>query len=216
MRDRIAERHAAIAAEFATDVRDHVLEIRHDDGLYRHLRCQRPKNSEYWFDIVTWPGSLTVRGDITDAYTFTRLPDMFEFFRSRSGRINPCYWAEKLDAGRRSAKQFSEEVFARNVWDAVREEVRDYLGLAKAVRAEFFDDYACIGDSSQAHAALEQFEYVPPLRLGFQEPFRFDNAWEWDLTDWDAGFLRACHAIVWAIRQYDQAKAEPLVLAGVS
>jgi hypothetical protein len=214
MRDRIAERHAAIADQFAHDVRDHKLEIRHDDGLYRHLHCRPAGRSEYWFDVVTWPGSLTVRGDITDAYTFTRLPDMFEFFRSRSGRINADYWAEKLGGGRRSAKQFSEDVFARNVWADVREAAAEYPGLAKAVQAEFFDDYACIGDPSEAHAALERFEYVPPSRLGFQQPFRFDGAWEWDLTDWDAGFLRGCHAIVWAIRRYDEAKSAAPVLAG--
>lgn len=214
MRDRIAERHAALADWFAGDIRDHVLDIRHDDGLYRHLRCQSPHSSEYWFDVVTWPGSLTVRGDITDAYTFTRDRDMFAFFRSKSRRVNPDYWAEKLGGGRRSAKQFSEEVFARKVWEAVRQEVRDYPGLAKAVRNEFFDDYAFIGSSSDAYAALERFEYVPPTRLGFQQPFRFSDAWEWDLTDWDAGFLRGCHAIVWAIARYDEAKAAAPVLAG--
>jgi hypothetical protein len=215
MRDRIAERHASLAGEFAHDVRNHKLEIRHDDGLYRHLRCQKPKNSEYWFDVVTWPGSLTVRGDITDAYTFTREPDMFGFFRSRSGRINADYWAEKLGAGRSSAKQFSEDVFAQRVWADVRAEAAEYPGLAKAVHAEFFDDYACIGSPSEAYAALERFEYVPSSRLGFQQPFRFDGAWGWDLTDWDAGFLRGCHAIVWAIRQYDEAKSAAPVLAGV-
>lgn len=209
MRDRIAERHTAIAEQFAGDVADHTFEILHDDGLYRHLRST---GSEYWFDVVTWPGSLTVRGGITHAYTFTRLPDMFEFFRSRTGRINPHYWSEKLDAGRHSAKQFSEEVFSQRVWAEVREEAAEYPGLAKAVQAELFDPYGCIGTLSEAHAALAEFDFVPPSRQGFQAPFRFTDSWEWDLTDWDFGFLRGCHAIVWAIRQYDLAKADTPVL----
>jgi hypothetical protein len=33
--------------------------------------------------------------------------------------------------------------------------------------------------------------------------FRFTDAWEWDLSEWDWQFLWCCHAIVWGIGQYD-------------
>jgi hypothetical protein len=40
------------------------------------------------------------------------------------------------------------------------------------------------------------------------EGFRFRDTWEWDLKDFDHGYLWACHAIVDGIRRYDAAKAQ--------
>jgi hypothetical protein len=55
---------AEAADAFARNVANHIKNVLHDDGLYRHLRFARPDRSASWFDIVTWPGSLAVRGDM--------------------------------------------------------------------------------------------------------------------------------------------------------
>lgn len=90
---------------FLRDVKDHVMEIRQDDGLYRSIRFQKPGRWTYGFDITTWPGYLCISGDM-GCFVFARLPDMFEFFRGQKPHIkgdktlgiNLGYWAEKVQA----------------------------------------------------------------------------------------------------------------------
>ena len=99
-----------IAERFARETAKHRMTVLHDDGLYRHLRftemhlCNdaewRTTNGFYWFDLITWPGSLTINGDC-GTYTFSRITDMFEFFRGYG--INPQYWAEKVQGETRSS-----------------------------------------------------------------------------------------------------------------
>ncbi|WP_050514089.1 MULTISPECIES: hypothetical protein [Streptomyces] len=154
--------YSAIAARFARDTAQHEMTVLHDDGLYRHLRfSSRPKGyGEYWFDLITWPGCLTVRGDYGDAYTFTRERDMLPFFRARSGDINPHYWAQKLDGHRRSARTYSEGAFRKVVCELFVDAVRygdAPRGLGKAVRAEILDMEAFTEED--AHKLLESFEY---------------------------------------------------------
>lgn len=98
-----------------------------DNGIYRHLRFQKPKSSNQWFDIVTWPGYLAYSGDM-GCFMFTRLKDMFEFFRDgrEDGRlhINQSYWGEKLEAVDRCGSSGSHVAFST---DRVREHVEDQI-----------------------------------------------------------------------------------------
>lgn len=187
------------AARFAEDTRDHVMTVLHDDGLYRHLRFTKNRDGygEYWFDLITWPGRLAMCGDVGDDYVFSRLPDMFEFFRDdRRWGINPHYWAEKLGGGRRSVKAYSEELLRQRVVEQFVEDAR-YSGVpagtGKQLRTWVLNE-----DLSDEHAArnvLEDFAY-----LGYE----FKDVWEWDFHDYDHSFLWACHAIVWGIGRYDK------------
>ena len=208
-RQSIAERFASdIAGHKGTYtrrfIRPHEMTVKHDDGLYRHLLFKSPDTSIYWFELVTWPGRLSIHGDLGDSYTFARVPDMFTFFRRHE--VNPVYWSEKLDGDSSKVRVYSEDVFRRNVWDHVRSHTqgRPAPGLAKAVHAHFFGEYAeyNLDYEEEARAALDSFEYHGPD----QKPFQFDDAWEWDCRDWDWSFLWACHAIVWGIARYDEAR----------
>lgn len=194
-------------------VRPHEMTILHDDGLYRHLRFKSPDRSSYWFELITWPGCLTVRGDFGDAFTFARVTDMFEFFRGR--QINPVYWSEKVDGGRGRTTTYSEDLFRRSVWEHVRNYGQEHRGLAKAVQEYFFDRWSSDWDVSredQAREALDAFAFTAADR---DEPFRFVDTWEWSFKDFDWSFLWACHAIVWGIAQYEKAKvATDLVAVG--
>lgn len=120
-----------VADRFRQDTANHELKILHDDGLHRHLLLRNPRSSEYWFEIVTWPGSLTIRGDVGDGYTFSRERDMFPFFRNEYGGINPHYWAEKLGGGRRSVKEYSENLLRQRVVEQFVEDAR-YEGVPRA------------------------------------------------------------------------------------
>ena len=80
--------------QFLKDVAAHKMSaLELDVGIHRHLRFIQPATNNMWFDIVTWPGSLTIHGDM-GTWSFSRLPDMFNFFRGN--RINASSWSEKI------------------------------------------------------------------------------------------------------------------------
>ncbi|WP_435336104.1 hypothetical protein [Klebsiella pneumoniae] len=122
-----------IDSRFLIDTAFHRLEIIRDDGLYRHLRMQQPGTSCYYYDVITWPGYLTVTGDM-GTWTFSRIADMFDFFGAWEGGINTHYWAEKLEAGagcsarEMLAKEYDHDAFCKSL----KESLSDYLGATKA------------------------------------------------------------------------------------
>ncbi|WP_255951608.1 hypothetical protein [Streptomyces odontomachi] len=198
-----------IAARFARDTANHEMTVLHDEGLYRHLRFMNPRSSEFWFELVTWPGSLTIRGDYGDPHTFSRLDDMFKFFRAdRRWGINPHYWAEKLgrDGGRRSVKEYSENLLRQRVIEQFTEDARWNggvpAGTGKALRTWVLDED--LSDEHQARNVLEAFAH---------QGYEFSDVWEWDFHDYRSDFLWACHAIQWGIGQYDAARKPAEVAA---
>lgn len=178
-------------------VGDHQLTVLHEDGLYRHLRFKNPGSSMYYFDLITWPGYLTITGDL-QTYTFSRLPDMLEFFRSPAGHINPGYWGEKLRAhsGYRTYSPDRLRALAASYFADRKDELDDPDATWAAIQRDVLDDPDHLGES-EAHSRLNQFSF---------RGFEFWDTWEWDLRDYDHHFLLCCHAIVWGIAQYDQAR----------
>lgn len=192
-----------VEERFGRDTASHKLTILHDDGLYRHLHFKRPGDSAYWFELITTPGSLTFQGDGT-AYTFRRLRDMFQFFRSNpdrlTHRINPHYWAEKVVShhgpGYSCLQEYSETHFQELVAEALSEAEVEHPGVTAAWTAEttgFWPDWD-VHVEEGAREALRDFSHGE---------FTFGETWEWDLRDWHWWYLWACHAIVWGIAQYD-------------
>jgi hypothetical protein len=222
VRDYRTDEERRIAEQFPGDVAGHKLTVRHDDGLYRHLRCSNPGNSFYWFEIVTWPGSLAIRGDMGGGWIFSRIEDMFEFFRSHrshGSRINPGYWAEKLPDSGRSVRVHSEQVLRVRLDEALAEYERDvYPELEAAHRRAVADaGHAPVPRAPMTPDAVGELvaDYAEDDRLRFEEGARellaeleradvVGETWEWNLSDWDWPFLWACHAIVWAISEYDR------------
>ncbi|GAB3656643.1 hypothetical protein [Glycomyces tarimensis] len=198
-KDRVQE----MAERFARETSDHELTIALDDGMYRHLRFRKPGTGLYWFDLVTWPGILVINGDC-GTYVFSRIDDMFEFFRRADGSINPQYWAEKLSDAGRSAKAYSEQVFRARLEEALADYECEYpvqtedVDKARTVIAEH-EELADLGYEDNARDLLNELERHTVV-VG-------DLTWEWDLSDWDWQYLWCCHAIVWGIAQYDAAKA---------
>jgi hypothetical protein len=149
--------------------RPHEMTILHDDGLYRHLRFKSPDRSTYWFDLITWPGCLTVRGDFGNGYTFACATDMFGFFRgnSHNGSINPDYWAGKLDGGGSDvATKYDQDLFERRVKEHVAESIRDGnapRGIGRAVTEMLRDGDT--HDEDGARRELERFEHGAKVKL---------------------------------------------------
>lgn len=239
-----------IAERFARETAEHAMTVLHDDGLYRHLRFQREwwqppllnkqRTGMYWFEIITAPGTLIFRGD-GESFVFARVEDMFEFFRSPVGRINPSYWAEKLTSGRgdrESVRRYDREVFERVVKQAFVDAVREReapAGLGRAVRSDLLEADDAYTEES-AHRLLHEFSYYRNEKDRWrtsevqrnpetgeyevvQPPgpdFEFSDTWEWDLREYDWWFLWALHGIVWGIAQYDAARQASDVVAVAS
>jgi hypothetical protein len=189
-----------VAEQFVRDIADHVMTVKHENGLYRHLVCSRPTTSAYRFELITWPGYLAIVGDM-GAYTFARLEDMFQFFRTSAGGINPAYWSEKVQ-GDTATDGYSEEKFRAIVTEVAEAAAEEWPGLTEAVKAEILDSGA-LYHRDGAYEVVNGFVHEVGKRR-----FEFTDTWEWNASDWTFRFLWCCHAIVWGIAAYDRQRAE--------
>lgn len=189
--------------QFLADVSKHVMTIDKDDGECRSITYAIPGQFQYRFGIHTWPGFLCIHGDM-GCYVFSRVRDMFEFFRGDVGRISPGYWAEKCQASdaRNKIRQFTHEFAKQSIQQFVEDGVEE-LGAEQA---------ADVRKSAQAQVLSRiydsEYEVREALR-SFRHPhFSFGDAyWEMRLDDYTYHYIWCCHAIVWGIQQYDNAKA---------
>lgn len=186
-----------MAERFAKDTDGHGMSVLLDQGPYRHLMFRKNDLSQYWFEIITWPGHLTVNGDM-GTYTFARLADMFQFFRKES--INPSYWEEKIRAGN-DVRTYSEAAVARHALEVAEDYESEYPGLTDAVQSWLRSTN--ISDENDARHELDRFHFVCSENGHTTGEFRFYDTWEWQLSDFAPRFLWNCHAIAWAIAQYD-------------
>lgn len=183
-------------ARFLQDVSGHELTVLRDEGLFRHLRFRTDNSVIMGFDVITWPGSLCVDGDM-GTYVFRRLPDMFQFFRTdrrqpKAGQalfINLGYWAEKVMAADKNGKveEFDPELTKRKLIEALRE----MRGSAtRAERRDIYDAVEACLDAGELETRRELSDHFP-------------DSWEWRLTDYTYHFVWCCYAIAWGIQQYD-------------
>ena len=187
-------------AKFLKDTAMHQMEIIKDDGIYRHIRFRNPGTSDMYFDLLTWPGHLCYTGDM-GSFVFARIPDMFEFFRTKPENnqglhINTGYWSEKvLAADRDGIEKFSEIVFEK--------EIKDYLDTVEAnqeLRDEVQEQILDVLDSDGEHAAMNaanEFEFGG---------FTFVDFWENDFKEYTHRFIWCCYALAWGIAFYDDSK----------
>lgn len=209
---------------FLADVRDHKMFVIRDDGRYRHVRFQKPGTSCMHFDLITWPGYLCYCGDM-GTYVFSRLEDMFEFFRtdrwqpSRDGRtlfINLGYWSEKLQAvdGQRSggtAKEFDKDRFECVINEYRLRWIREYRDkLSKDERRELWeavrDDVISRLDDGEYAAQQAAHDFSHSVK-GIRH-FEFTDLWDHDFTDYTYRFVWCCYAMAWGIQQYDNTRAQ--------
>jgi len=199
-------------------IRGHQMRVLRDDGLYRHLRFQSPDTGIAWFELVTWPGALTICGDM-GSWTFRRTEDMFEFFGGK-GDINPGYWQEKIAGDPDTAVAYDVELMKKAIreetadWNPVREAPRAHGRRVETVTSPLLGD----DDTSPRDKVLAEFKAaVDELIEGLVDHedtdrqslddfdshgFEFVDTWEWKLRGHTHQYLWCCHAIRWGIREY--------------
>jgi hypothetical protein len=207
---------------FLKDVSKHTMAVLLDKGVYRHLQFKDNGSNVMWFDIVTWPGFLAYSGDM-GCFVFSRLKDMFEFFRTRPRdekldalHINLGYWAEKLEAvdrcGREpGAKQFSPEIFRERVEEHVTQWIEEFKeeydsdkeetakqreAFAEELREAVEDDVTSRADDGEheARRALNDFSFT------FNGPDRFcpTNGHKYEFSDtWEWSLGEYTYRFIW-------------------
>ena len=214
---------------FMRDIQRHELIVLRDDGVYRHILVKAPGTSCMHFNIVTFPGYLVYTGDM-GAYTFTRIRDMFEFFRPRKrgfGGINPQYWAEKLtatnchgehcsygaaewsdDRFKEVIKERFEEHFAELYpgKDADEQERINFEAMKVDAWEQVEDDF--FGSDDLQH---EGFRIASDF-LHEESGLTFPELWNHRFTEYSHSFLWACYAITWAIEKFDQRPEVPAAI----
>jgi hypothetical protein len=197
---------------FDKDTEDFNLAIIKDDGLYRHLQGSNGRDSCSYFDIITYPGSLCYSGDM-GCFVFQRDLDMFTFFRNKSGKINPNYWSEKLDAG--IAKEFSQEYFLAkvdNIVNSVCSNIdRHFDGMSQKKLEQKAEDFKTeVKEYFEENdlSANGWFRTMYEFESEVIPKFDLSSDWEDECTVNTHQFLWCCHALVWAISKYDEHKAQ--------
>ena len=210
-------------AKFLRDFAQQQMNIVHEAGEQRHIRFARPGSNCMSFNLTTVPGYLMITGDM-GAWTFTRLRDMFEFFRvhppERYGpglHINLGYWSEKLtacDCNGSHPSDGAQEFDAKKFAAIVRRQGKDLLREAKADghdkedRAEMLEELRELlsdidgEDEHEAYHLANDWSH----RIG-QSVYTFSDLWDNNFKSYRRSFVWACYAIAWGIQRYDAAKA---------
>ncbi len=184
-------------AQFQRNTKDHSMEVLRDDGLYRHLKFSNNGSSIYRFDLITWPGYLAVAGDMGE-YIFSRVPDMFQFFRGEPGGINTGYWAEKCLAVDRhnGIEGFDEDVARQRVKEALESHYEDEPEKLKEGLAKADEDINYSEGEVRFYDSCMNYE-TPEGRCPF------DGGEMPDCKEYSLAFVWVLYAIVWGINQYD-------------
>jgi len=184
---------------FLDDIKNHEMKIIHDEGVYRHIRFKDPEDSCYWFDITTFPGHLTISGDM-GCYVFSRTQDMFNFFglskddfnykKDATLQINVGYWHEKLQAVSTtdSLKSYDED-YAKQI---IREYFEDHPEIAERfIESEI--DMGEVWSTESFYAACQRFDedghQIDCCDLREPEIYNYRSIW-------------VLYAIAWAIKKY--------------
>jgi hypothetical protein len=186
--------------EFST--REHQMHILHDEGLYRHLKFEHPSRTDIWrFHIVTWPGHLTITGDL-ESYTFCAAEDMLDFFTQGidpTTGINASYWAEKVraESTQSPVKEYCPDLFERIV-------ETEYAKIPEICNHDerTLEDWASIKEDMLGQA---QWSEEDARRVGREYPELFPNQ-DVNLVYYSWHYLLSCHAVAWAAKQYRTAK----------
>lgn len=190
--------------QFLKQVQNHKMTVLLDSGTHRHLLFSQG-GSYQRFNVITYPGALVISGDM-GCFVFQRTEDMFDFFRD-NGRwkniINAGYWAEKVVAG--NFFDWDQDEFDESIKETLQEWVEDAKreGMDEAFICEqeekVSDHFGCISGEIDSRSSVHHWQTC-------DNGVEFDEL-EGNFTKHTERYLWCCHAIVWAIAEYDKAKA---------
>lgn len=201
---------------FLENVASHTMNVQQDNGIYRHITFSNNGSSCQKFSIVTYPHHLVYSGDM-GTYVFSRVNDMFEFFRNDDLRINPYYWSEKVEAAARHGgiNTFNSDLVMKSIKqrvDSICHDIEEYFDEYEGDEYETVELFeAAFRDEITEHfdnAEMDEYRYVSVLDDFESEVIKdleFIDSGEWINSEaYSSRYLWCCHAIVWGIQQYDE------------
>lgn len=187
----------AARIDFLECVKNHEIKVELDRGLHRCIKFSRPESSVYQFRLTTWPGYLAVSGDMGE-YIFSRLPDMFGFFRSDELEINYSYWTEKL----KSVSKFGGSKSRHGYEDFDGEATVEAL-LSTCADNDEKPDYNKDSLENLKHASNE-YEALEIM----SNQMDIEEAYDYLRYKPTYHIIWILYAIVWGIQQYDKYKED--------
>lgn len=193
--------HECTEERFLEDIDSHEMTIIRDAGVNRHIRFKVPNTINMSFDLITWPGHLCYTGDM-GTYVFSRIEDMFQFFRGASKGheglyINTGYWAEKcLAAG-------TNGVLSEYNAENAKQIIQDMLDDSEAPQITVDEiNNNIIGyaddDEGAIRSAISDMEH--------DEEGIFNDFWETNLHIRPYRYVWCCYALSWGISIYDRSE----------
>lgn len=193
--------------QFLNDVKNHEITIHKNNGVYRHLTFKNPNDCNRYFNITTFPNFLVITGDMGALVFFRVNDDMFNFFRSDDLKINPDYWAEKIQSTSWRAKDASYLEFDV---DKIKEYAKDYLNdFLNNNMLSGWDKEELLEKFDRRIISLEdEYELIEAIRNFDFNGFNFVDFWESDYREFTGHYIWLCYAIVWGIKKFDETTKE--------
>jgi len=197
---------------FDKEIPDHEMKIHLDNGLYRHIHYQKPGTGVQYFSITTFPHHLCISGDM-GTYVFSRVEDMFKFFRNDGNIINPSYWGEKLKSISTFGgyEKFNVDEFKEQVefsFNGFREDIDDSELADKIwadIKARVVDPANDDGDGWETMRSAMEYKYVD-IDDGTEIGNIFQDFGETGCNRYTHNYIWCLWAIVHAIKMYDEFK----------
>lgn len=207
------EYYDQIKGWFDNDIINHKMKIMQDNGLFRHIRFAVPGTSIQYFNLTTFPHHLCISGDM-GTFVFSRVEDMFRFFRNDRMVINPSYWGEKLQSISTNGgyKKFNIDEFKESVeqWFVEFRDCLDDGELADKVWADI--KYSVLTDNDDGDGWVAMRGAIDYVYDDYENDIKIENIfqdfWEQSCTRYSINYIWCLHAIVYGINKYDEFKGK--------
>lgn len=196
----VRDRENEIIQRIRKQLEDYQIEVKHHDGVYRHLECYDPERGwDRSFHVYTAPWTVTILGDWCCAYTLKREPDMLTEFLNRS-KPNVRYWAEKVQ-NRTNLKTTEYEFVLQYLFDWLDEWTDEDMDAETLDRCKYeLGEWVDIEDPLLIEHLgnwLFMYQDAETGHLVKAEPF---HSFEWEDAAWDVWteeWIRVCELLRW-------------------
>lgn len=178
----------------------YMIDVKHRDGVYRHLECYNPlKGRECSFQVYTAPWMVTIQGDWCKAYTLKQEPDMLTNFLNTK-EPNVWYWAEKVQnsANLETTEyefvlrclfdyldEWADEDMDTKTLDRCKYELGEWVDIEDPLLIEHLGNWRFMyQDAETGHLVKAE----PFYSFGFEDAF-------WDV--WTEEWIRVCELLRW-------------------
>lgn len=204
------KRENEIIQETRKHLENYQIEVKHLDGVYRHLECRNPaKGRECSFEVYSAPWTVTILGDWCKAYTLRWVPDTLKFLADDEPNVG--YWAEKVQNSA-NLETVEYEFVLRCLFDYLDEWADEDMDAETLERCKYdLEQWIDIDDPDLVRQLSDWcFGYRDKDGGGIIETvpfysFTYEDA-TWDV--WTAEWIRVCELLRWTACKVTEMETE--------